>query len=467
MKRLKIIVLGIIVAIISLQTAVGQNLLIRNVNVIDVENGSLQNNQDVHIRDGIIVKVTKSKRRDKKSNGIAVIDGTGKYLSPGFVDTHVHQTMGPADLSFENGTPTLRLNPSENLPKITARLLLQHGITTARDPGGKTELTVKAKKDISTGNFSGPEFFVAGSILDTLDFINLVAKVSNEDEIRSEILRQKEAGVDFIKLYTSLTPELIGFAIEESHKMGLKTISHLHTTSWTEASELGVDNIVHIVPAHERYLPEKHVPDYRRTVMMGAIGFYKWFEYVDLESEEILDLIHTLKTHNTSVDPTLVLFHATFFGNTTTYKTNEKLNELPEDFVDNWKTTFNFNIGWSEQHFVEAQRTWPKVQRFVKELHEGGVLLTAGTDANNPWIVPGDSFHKELVLLRDCGLSNADVLKIATLNGAKILNIDHRSGTITTGKEADFVLLNANPLEDIHNSQDIHAVISNGEKVER
>jgi imidazolonepropionase-like amidohydrolase len=98
----------------------------------------------------------------------------------------------------------------------------------------------------------------------------------------------------------------------------------------------------------------------------------------------------------------------------------------------------------------------------VKMLHNEGILITAGTDANNPWIVPGDSFHKELILLKDCGLSPAEVLKIATLNGAKLLGIDYRTGTIEKGKEADLILLNANPLDDLGNIRDIHAVLSNG-----
>ncbi|MDW3192937.1 MAG: amidohydrolase family protein [Cytophagales bacterium] len=466
MKVIKIIIVGIIVAIISMRHVVGQDLLIYNVHVIDVEKGILSENQDILIENGMIVRMAKTKKRRKLKYAGKVIDGTGKYLSPGFIETHVHQTMGPADLSFVNRKPTLRLNPSDSLPEISAKLLLEHGITTARDPGGKTELTVRAKSDIESGKLLGPEFFVAGDILDTLEFINLTVKVTNEDEVRNEILLQKESGVDFIKLYTSLTPDLLGFAINESQNLGLKTIAHLHTTSWTEASELGVDNIVHIVPAHERYLPEMHRDDYRRAAMMGAIGFYKWFEYVDLGSQEISELIQTLKTNHTSIDPTLVVFHATFFGNTPKYTSNAMLDKLPKELVENWKTTFNFNIGWSEQHFTEAQRAWPKVQQFVKKLHDGGVLLTAGTDSNNPWIVPGDSFHDELALLKDCELTHAEVLRIATLNGAEMLGIDHRTGTIEIGKEADLVLLNANPLEDIRHSRDIHIVLSNGMVIE-
>ncbi len=462
MKRMKIIILGIIVVIISIQSSFGQNLRIKNVNVIDVEEGKLQKELDVYIQNGVIVNISKTKKQESKDQNSKIIDGTNKYLVPGYIDTHVHQAMGPVNLSFVNATPVLKLTPLDNLPKITSELLVKHGITTSRDPGGKTEVTVQTKMDLAAGKIKGPEFFVAGNIVDTTDFINLTTKVTNEKEIRNEIRKQKKVGVDYIKLYTSLTPELIEIGIEESHKLGLKTISHLHNTSWTEASNLGIDNIVHIIPGHERYLPDEHRSSYHQASMMGALGFYKWFEYVDLKSHEISSLIQTLKSNNTSVDPTLIVFHATFFGNKTEYTSNEMLDELPAELVDNWKTVFNFNMGWTERHFSEAQLTWPKVQQFVKMLHNGGVLLTAGTDANNPWIVPGDSFHKELALLKDCGLTNADVLKIATLNGARLLEIDNRTGTIEEGKEADLVLLNSNPLNNIRNSSDISMVLLNG-----
>lgn len=459
---MKLIIVGIIVAITSIQLALGQKILIHNVNIIDVETGALQNSKDLHIENGVIVSISKTKKRKRKDQDTRIIDGTNKYLMPGFIDTHVHLAMGPVDVSFEENLPVISMEVLEDLPKISAELLLRYGITTSRDPGGKTEVTVKAKQDLAVGTLKGPEFLVAGSILDTTEFENLVATVTNEAELREEIRKQKKKGVDYIKLYASLTPELTRIGIEESHKLGLKTISHLHATSWTEASNLGTDNIVHIIPGHERYLPEPKREAFHQVSMMGAIGIYKWFEYVDLESKEILDLIQTLKSNGTSLDPTLVVFHATFFGNTGEYQANKILDELPVELTNNWRNAFNFNIGWAEKNFVEAQKVWPKVEQFVKLLHSNDVLLTAGTDANNPWIVPGDSFHRELSLLKDCGLSTAEVLKIATLNGAKLLEIDNRTGSIEEGKEADLVLLNSNPLDDIQNSSDISMVLLNG-----
>lgn len=462
MKKIKLIIVGIIVAITSIQLALGQKILIRNVNVIDVVTGTLQKSKDIHIENGVIVSINKTKKRKREDQYITIIDGTNKYLMPGFIDTHVHLAMGPVGISFEDNVPVISMEVLKDLPKISAELLLKYGITTSRDPGGKTDVTVKTKQDLAVGKLKGPEFLVAGSILDTTKFENLVVTVTNEKELREEIRKQKEIGVDYIKLYASLTPELTKIGIEESHKLGLRTISHLHTTSWTEASNLGTDNIVHIIPGHERYLPEAKREAFHQVSMMGAIGIYKWFEYVDLESKEISELIQTLKSNGTSIDPTLVVFHATFFGNTGEYQANKMLNELPAELINNWRNAFNFNLGWEEIHFTEAQKVWPKVQQFVKLLHTNDVLLTAGTDANNPWIVPGDSFHKELSLLKDCGLSNAEVLKIATLNGAKLLEIDDRTGSIEEGKEADLVLLNSNPLDDIQNSSDISMILLNG-----
>ncbi len=462
MKEIKTIIVGIVVAAIAIDSVSGQNLCIKNVNIINVENGQANTEMDVYIHAGIISKISKSTYKKKDYKNFTVIEGTGKYLLPGFIDTHAHVAMGPIGFSFVDGQPILKLTPIDDLPKISAELLIKHGITTTRDPGGRTDLTVKVKNDVASGKIKGPEFFVAGGILDTAAFENLVSKVKTKEDIIKEIRTQKAAGVDYIKLYTSLNPQQIKAGIDEAHRLDLGTISHLHTTSWTEASKLGIDNIVHIIPGNESYLPEQHRETYRKDALMGAIGFYKWFEYVDLESSEIVELIQTLKKNNTSIDPTLIVFHVAFFGNTKNYTANSMLNELPVELVDNWKSSFNFNLGWTNKHFDEAQKTWPKVQKFVRKLYHEGILLTAGTDANNPWIVPGDSFHKELALLADCGLSNAEVLEIATLNGAKLLKKEDQIGTIEKGKEADLVLLNSNPLENILNSRDIKMTFLNG-----
>ena len=288
-----------------------------------------------------------------------------------------------------------------------------------------------------------------------------MSTVKTEYDIRQEVRNQFEAGVDYIKLYTSLSPDQLEAGIDEAQKLGLGTIAHLENTSWTEASRRGLDDVVHIIPGNEELLPGEYREEFTKSILLGTQWFYKWFEYVDLNGPEIEEMIRVMKENDVSVDPTLVLFHSVFFADEGIYQNNSALQFVPESMIENWKT-FNFNLGWSEEDYERAKAAWSKVEKFTKLLHDSGIMLTAGTDANNPWIPAGESFHRELKLLADSGISNSDVLKIATINGAKLLDIDHRTGSVVEGKEADLVLLNKNPLVDILNTRSVEYVIING-----
>lgn len=443
----------------------GQDKMISNVNVIDVANGKVLHNQDVTLKDGKIASI--KKHSSKGSNqGFEVIDGTGKFLSPGFIDAHVHVAIGPVKVKVEDYKPLIYIDLQPEFAERTSNLLVAYGITTARDPGGLTEVTVSTKQAIENKQITGPALSVAGSILDTLAFKNLTSTVKSKEEIVAEIQRQKAAGVDWVKLYTSLSPELLEAGVAEAKRQGLRSVSHLHTTSWTEAARLGLDNIVHIIPGSSKLLPESNRAAYSKYEKLGAIAFYKWFELVDLDSPEITEMISALKKNKVSIDPTLVPFHAAFFGDQNIYQSNPNLDYMPESMLNNWKTSFNFNLGWQENDFKIAQQSWPKVERLVRMLHENGIMMTAGTDANNPWIVPGDSFHDELKLLVACGLSTAEVLKIATINGAKLIGWQKSVGQVKKGFEADLVLLGGNPLDNIENTRKIERVFLDGEEFE-
>ena len=117
--------------------------------------------------------------------------------------------------------------------------------------------------------------------------------------------------------------------------------------------------------------------------------------------------------------------------------------------LENWKTTFNFNLGWKEKDYKIAHKSWTKVEKFVRMLYDNGIMLTVGTDANNPYMIPCFRYHQELQLLKQCGLTNQEVLNIAITNGAKLLGIENSVGKIKKGYEADLIMLDKNPLEDI------------------
>jgi imidazolonepropionase-like amidohydrolase len=128
---------------------------------------------------------------------------------------------------------------SENM----LNMLLANGITTIRNPGGPTEQSVALKENVTTGKIKGPRIFTAGRLINDPQIpIPFVEKqVKTEQEVRQEVRLQAAVGVDYIKLYVGLTPNLVRAAIDEAHYNGIKVIGHLYLTSWTDAANLGID----------------------------------------------------------------------------------------------------------------------------------------------------------------------------------------------------------------------------------
>jgi len=175
-----------------------------------------------------------------------VLNLTGKYIIPGLFDMHAH-VAGVLKNSYDHIT-------SEN----TLDMLLDRGITTIRNPGGPTNESVSLKEEVFKGNIVGPEIFTAGRLLNSpkspVPFVE--NKVTDEEEVREEVRRQAATGVDYIKLYVGLRPDLVKAAIDEAHNQGIKVIGHLYHTSWTDAANLGIDFLTHGVPVSPFLLSE-------------------------------------------------------------------------------------------------------------------------------------------------------------------------------------------------------------------
>jgi imidazolonepropionase-like amidohydrolase len=142
-------------------------------------------------------------------------------------------------------------------------------------------------------------------------------------------------------------------------------------------------------------------------------------------------MIKSLVTHKVSVDPTLDIYEAM----------------LKDDTKD--------------------QYLWPKVLQLTKMMYDNGVQILSGTDIPNFGLIPGESLHHELELLVEAGINPLDVIKIATRNGANALGILNKTGTIENGKEADMIVLSANPIDNISNTKKIEAIINDGKLVDR
>jgi imidazolonepropionase-like amidohydrolase len=349
-----------------------------------------------------------------------VIDLTGKYIIPGLFDMHAHVANVRKNSYNQNGS------------EYMLRMLLTHGVTTIRNPGGPTEQSVALRENVSERKIIGPQIFTAGQLLNTPQIpVPFVEKqVQTEQDVRQEVRNQVATGVDYVKLYVGLTPELVKAAINEAHSNGIKVIGHLYMTSWTAAADLGIDALTHGVPVSPFLLSEANQ---QKLLEAGDHPFnhFLWLDLVDLNGPEINEMIKALISNNIPVDPTLGIYEAI----------------IKEDPLN--------------------QYLWSKVLQLTKMLYDNGVTILSGSDIPNFELVPGASLHNELELLVEAGIPPLEVIKIATSNGAHALGIEEDVGTIVPGKQADMMILSDNPMDDISNTKKIEAVISDGEFLDR
>lgn len=450
---------------VAAQTPAPGATLIENVTLIDGTGRAPVARQSVLVVGGRIAEIGPAGSIDVEP-AVLRLDAGGGWLTPGFVDSHAHFSLGPVELGMNDGIPTMAMFPDPDVPLRTMRTLLAHGVTAARDPGGDPVQLVALREAVATGGIIGPRLRVAGTVIDQTSVPGLVETATTPEQVRAAVRRHAAAGVDMIKLYTSLTPELIEAGIDEARRVGVQSVAHLMLTTWTDAAEMGLDGVLHIIPGSPDLLPADRRGDLLESMRRGTQFMVTWFELVDLDGPEIQEMIEALVRNEVSVDPTLVLFEGMVRGNDPYYTEATSLALASPSLVANWRTQFNFNGGWSDSDYAEARAAWPTFLELTRRLHEAGVMLTAGTDANNPWIVPGESFHRELELLAMAGIPNLEVLTIATRNGARVMKAGDEVGTIEVGKWADLVLLGSDPTADISNVRDIEWVMQAGRRFE-
>ncbi|HVF39263.1 MAG TPA: amidohydrolase family protein [Gemmatimonadaceae bacterium] len=453
MRRMNIglvVVSSCLIALVA-KNAHAQSLIIRNATVIDGTGRAPQRGVDVCISSGRIARVARGCTVPRTA---PVIDASGMYVTPGFVDMHVHLLEHGRD---EKGEIPPRID--WDLVRRSLKLLLHHGVTTVRDPGSETEAAVTLRKMLERGDVVGPRLYTAGRIINSSSFNpEPFRPVRTADDIRREIHWQKSVGVDFIKVYSSMSPDLTKVAIDEAHAVGLPVIGHLQRTTWTEAARMGIDYIAHGAPWTPDLLPN----DKRSGYEQNMFGRVYWLQTLDLRGSQVDSMLRELVSRRVVVDPTLIAYHTKFFGNSARWLNNADNTLLTPQLIAGWKAG-HFTRDWTSDQYADAQRAWPKMLAFTKLLFDRGVKLTVGTDAPTAWVVPGASFHDELALLRDAGIPEIALIKMATLDGARALRRENEFGTVQTGRRADLVLLLADPLAKIENTKSIAAVIQAGQ----
>lgn len=427
-------------------------LLLRGVTVLDGSGAPAQPRRDVLVEGGRIAWVGETGSREVAA-GVEVLELAGRTVIPGLIDMHAHVVVEARDADGAVTPKWDRESTFDMLPTF-----LRFGVTTVRDPAAPTEAAVALRDAVGRGDVLGPRIVTAGRALIANPFDpDLFVHVRDGDAVRREIAWQRAAGVDFVKLYGSLPPELVAVAIEEAHARGLPVVGHLGATTWGRAAELGIDGVEHAASWSPEELPEAA----RAGASRSLFGRVHWLRHLDLDGAETRETVRKLVEHGVVVDPTLMAMHTKFFGNSPRYTENPDNRHAPPAVAASWPLA-SFTRDWTAAQYAEAQEQWPKLLRWTKRLHDAGVPLTVGTDTPTPWIVPGVAVHDEMALLAEAGIEPLAVLRMATRNAAVALGRGHDLGLVRAGYLPDLVVLERDPSGAIEATRSIELVIQGG-----
>jgi len=427
-------------------------LVFLHVTVINPGSASVERNRAVVIRDGRITKVG-SASGFKTPAGAKVVDGTGEYMIPGLWDMHVHSAFGDW---FPRGREVI-------LP-----LFVANGVTGVRDMGGDLPVLFEWRKEIAAGEIAGPRMVVSGPMLDgflpsgkTTRFPSSIPVITAE-EARKAVDSLKAQGVDFIKIQSVIPHDAYVAAAEEAHRDGLPLVGHVPDhIKITESVALGQVSIEHFMGVLEGCSSQE-------DMLLQGSGNTKLMlsTYDDGKCQSLISLL--AKTHTWQVPTTAWNRQGTFLDQV------DMVHQPLDRYVPvawrevTWKRFYDEMMpGVTADPLVLRKEWMQQILHEIGELHKGGVEFMAGTDtAPGIYVMPGFSLHDELANFVEAGFTPMESLATATSNPAKFLSKSDM-GAIAPGMLADVVMLDANPLEDIRNTEKIRAVVADGRYYDR
>lgn len=410
------------------------------------------------VRGGRIAEVGRG--RPSVGGSYRFVDMSGRYALPGFIDSHAHVTIGVRHVDMSGSQPVLRENPTDSITRFNALVALASGITTIRNPAGVPAANRRYADRIRAGDWVGPTALQAGSLFGGFP-LEWAQQPADTAAWRVAIDAEKTTGFDYVKLYTGLSEQELQSGIEAAHAHGLRTIAHLDRVSWTRAARLGVDALTHALPTSEDLLEGPARSAYVATRRVPSAKFmYQWFEWADLDSAPIQEMIGLLASRQIEVDLTLVVNELVYWF--------DRLDSLPimkrDDWMHPahqvpWRQQFNASVyDWTPEDFARAKAVMPKVLDFARRLHAAGVPLLIGTDGTGG----GPIFARELELHVQAGIPVWEVLALSTTRAAERLGLGALTGALKVGLEADIVFLDRDPRRDISNVSQITMVVVDG-----
>lgn len=427
------------------------SLAFTHVTVIDMTGAPPKSDMTVVISGNRIMTISQAgKARIPKE--AQIIDATGKFLIPGLWDMHFH------------------IHETER----TFPLFIANGVIGVRNTGGDFQKLFEWRAAVASGKLLGPRIVTCGPVIDGPNPANPdhAIPVVSAEEGRQAVDFLKRNGADFIKVYDGIPRDAYFAIAEEAKKQGLPFVGHVpNAVTMTEASKAGQKSIEHLgtffegsstVETELRNWPAAVIKNGDFSAIparIAARGTRTLDTYSEQKAAALLSLLARNKTWQV---PTLLAKQVNTFVDDISKVQDRRYKYIPASIRDGWSPDKNFFYRYRTAEYIAYQkRLFLKEMETVGAMHRAGVPLMAGTDGWS-YTVPGFGLHQELALLVRAGLTPMEALQAATINPAKFLGESGTLGTIEQGKIASLILLEANPLEDIRNTERIDSVVVNG-----
>jgi Amidohydrolase family len=421
-----------------------------HVTVIDTYNGSEAKDQTVIISGEQIDRVAKSSLI-KTEPGIRIVDGTGKFVIPGLWDMHVHGTRY-----------------DETLP-----LYIANGVTGVREMFGPPDAHL-FRAELAAKHLLAPHIFLGSPIVDgnPPDRPHSIV-VETPGEARKAVDEQKERGADFLKVYNELSRDAYFALVDEANRKNLPVEGHVpvRISAWeaTAAKQKSIEHLLGIARAcsdgNQGELLSKALAarDQREA---DLVVLKAWQTYSDKKCQH---LFMEFKKNGSWPVPTLDAFRSFAFSNDPAFTNDPRVRYFGGEFGDwvNGKFEADDIKNWTPADFSMERELLRNNERVVGELYRAGVPILAGTDSGNSFGFPGFSLHDELAMMVDSGMPPFAALQSATWNPAVFMGAADKYGLVSSGRSADLILLDADPLKNIHNTTKISSVFFAGKQYDR
>ncbi len=425
--------------------------LVRDVTVIPMTEEKTLPHQDVLIRQGKIYSITATVKA-KPGTEVIVIDGKGKYLLPGLFDMHAH-------FFYEQGE-------HKNTCESELKVMLANGLTTARILAGHPAY-LEAKSNVSTGKWTGPSLLIAspqfvGRWPWPADFKNYEI-VDTREKAAAAVRQYKQEGYDAIKITFMVKRDVYDEIVKTAKEVGIKVTGHVGPEVKLPAALAAGEQIEHMDEFIDMLLPDTSYNHGQSVSDMNIWRKNAWATVPYLDETKLPFLVKAVKEAGIYVTPTNFFFLSSFGEGMTEqqYKQRPDYAYIPKELLEErWDIKDRY---WKNPPAKESRDKYVYLRKkMTYELWKAGVPLMAGSDSPEWFLVTGFSIHDEIATFVKAGLSPFAALQTATTNPATYLGMNDRTGTIETGKEADMILLDKNPLEDITNTRTITGVFADG-----